>query len=51
MPCPAHPPWLDHSIYTWRRVQIMKWLNEVTLINWIISDSVRYYRACAVYHY
>jgi hypothetical protein len=24
MPCPSHPPWLDHSIYTWRRVQVMK---------------------------
>jgi hypothetical protein len=21
MPCPSHPPWLDHSNYTWRRVQ------------------------------
>jgi hypothetical protein len=24
MPCPFHPPWLDHSNYTWRRVQVMK---------------------------
>jgi hypothetical protein len=25
--CPAHrPPWLDHSNYTWRRVQVMKLL-------------------------
>jgi hypothetical protein len=24
MPCPSHPPWLDHSNYTWRRVQVMK---------------------------
>jgi hypothetical protein len=23
-PCPSHPPWLDHSNYTWRRVQVMK---------------------------
>jgi hypothetical protein len=23
MPCPSHPPWLDHSNYTWRRVQVM----------------------------
>jgi hypothetical protein len=22
MPCPSHPPWLDHSNYTWRRVQV-----------------------------
>jgi hypothetical protein len=26
MPCPSHPPWLDHSNYTWRRVQPMKLL-------------------------
>jgi hypothetical protein len=24
MLCPSHPPWLDHSNYTWRRVQVMK---------------------------
>jgi hypothetical protein len=24
MPCLSHPPWLDHSSYTWRRVQVMK---------------------------
>jgi hypothetical protein len=24
--CPSHPPWLDHSNYVWRRVQIMKLL-------------------------
>jgi hypothetical protein len=23
-----HPPWLDHSHYTWRRVQVMKLLME-----------------------
>jgi hypothetical protein len=22
MPCPSHPPWLDHSNYTWRRVHV-----------------------------
>jgi hypothetical protein len=26
MPCPSHLPWLDHSNYTWRRIQIMKLL-------------------------
>jgi hypothetical protein len=26
MPCPSHPPWFDHSNYTWRRVQVMKLL-------------------------
>jgi hypothetical protein len=24
MPCPSHPPWLDRSNYTSRRVQVMK---------------------------
>jgi hypothetical protein len=24
MPCPSHSPWLYHSNYTWRRVQVMK---------------------------
>jgi hypothetical protein len=24
MPCPSHPPWLGHSNYTWRSVQVMK---------------------------
>jgi hypothetical protein len=24
IPCPPHPPLLDHSDYIWRRVQIMK---------------------------
>jgi hypothetical protein len=22
MPCPSHPPWLDHSNYTWGRVKL-----------------------------
>jgi hypothetical protein len=26
MPCPSHPPRLDHSSCTWRRVQVMKLL-------------------------
>jgi hypothetical protein len=26
MPCPSHPPWLHHSNYTLRRVQVMKLL-------------------------
>jgi hypothetical protein len=26
MPCPSHPPWLYHSNYTWRKVQVMKFL-------------------------
>jgi hypothetical protein len=26
VPCPSHPAWLDHSNYTCRRVQVMKFL-------------------------
>jgi hypothetical protein len=26
MPCPSHPPLLDHSDYVWRGVQVMKLL-------------------------
>jgi hypothetical protein len=26
MPCPSHPPWLDHCNYTWGRIQVMKLL-------------------------
>jgi hypothetical protein len=26
LPYPSHPPWLDHSNYTWRRVQVMNLL-------------------------
>jgi hypothetical protein len=24
VPCPSHPPWLDHANYAWRQVQVMK---------------------------
>jgi hypothetical protein len=26
MPCPSHSPWLNHSNYTWRQIQVMKLL-------------------------
>jgi hypothetical protein len=26
MLCPPHPPWLDHSNYTWRKVEVVKLL-------------------------
>jgi hypothetical protein len=29
MPCLSHPPWLDHSNYTWTKVQAMKLLISV----------------------
>jgi hypothetical protein len=28
MLCPSLPPWLDHSNYTWTRVQVMKRRNK-----------------------
>jgi hypothetical protein len=31
MPCSSHPPWLDHSNYTWRRVQVLKIINIILL--------------------
>jgi hypothetical protein len=27
IPCPSHPPWLDHSNYIWQRIQVMKILS------------------------
>jgi hypothetical protein len=27
--CPSHPRWLDHSNYTWSRVQVMKFLINI----------------------
>jgi hypothetical protein len=35
MPRPSHPSWLDHSNYTWRRVQVMK--------HWCYCDYYYYY--------
>jgi hypothetical protein len=32
MPRPSHPSWLDHSDYTWRRVQVMKFLIGILLL-------------------
>jgi hypothetical protein len=31
MPCPSHPPWLHHSNYVWRGVQVMKLLIMQTI--------------------
>jgi hypothetical protein len=36
--CPAHPPWFDHSNYTWRRVQVMR-----LLINTILSKLLPFH--------
>jgi hypothetical protein len=31
--CPSHPPWLDHSNYTWRKVKVMKYTKTLTCVN------------------
>jgi hypothetical protein len=41
MPCLSHPPWLDHSNYTWRSVQVMKLL--VMQLSPISSHFIRPY--------
>jgi hypothetical protein len=44
MPWPPHPPWLDHSNYTWRRAKdkfciglIIVWSQLSVLISWIVG--------------
>jgi hypothetical protein len=44
MPCPPHRPWLDHSNYTWRRVQVMKLLIMQYLLDLNGDKSVLLYR-------
>jgi hypothetical protein len=52
MPCPSHPPWLDHSNYTWRRVRIVKLPQHIIAYGIAVGEqthirnfsiSVRYY--------
>jgi hypothetical protein len=45
MPCPFHPPWLDHSNYTWRRVQVMKRTLIILIVT--IRDSTQFLKANA----
>jgi hypothetical protein len=33
MSFPSHPPWFDHSNYTWRSVQVMKLL--IMQFSWV----------------
>jgi hypothetical protein len=45
MPCPSHPPWLDHFNYTWRRVQVKNassvvWENDAYTIFWIWDSHI-----------
>jgi hypothetical protein len=55
MPCPSHPPWLDHSNYIWRTIQVMKllvmqfyyfWTHvqiKLNLLdNWLIGQRLTY---------
>jgi hypothetical protein len=37
MPCPSHPTWLDHSNYTWRRVQVMMFISSLFGLNILLS--------------
>jgi hypothetical protein len=41
IPCPSHPPWLDYSNYTLRRVQDMKFLLYSFLQSLLISALFR----------
>jgi hypothetical protein len=49
MNCLCHPSWLDHSNYTWRRVQVMKllimqyMLNVTNTCNWTVCEASRRY--------
>jgi hypothetical protein len=46
MPCPFHPPWLDHSNYTWRGVQVTSTIlifttlkfSNLTYLTWFQSN-------------
>jgi hypothetical protein len=40
MPCPSHPPCLDHSNYTWRRVRVMKLRIMVPYIFKILQSAL-----------
>jgi hypothetical protein len=39
MPIPSHPPWLDGSNYTWRRIQVTKLLAELKITIKKCNDS------------
>jgi hypothetical protein len=41
MPRPSHPSSLDYSNYTWRRVQVMKFLRKGSVAN-LIRGTVEY---------
>jgi hypothetical protein len=49
MPCPSHPPWLDRSNYTWRRVQVMKFL--IMQFSPIAYDLIPFHSTYFLQHY
>jgi hypothetical protein len=44
MPRPSHPFWLYHSNYTWRRVQVMKYMtvshNRLIKVMWFLESEI-----------
>jgi hypothetical protein len=54
VPCSPHPSWLDHSNYTWRRVQVMKFLivrfSPVYYLGNYGRDVLLLRRTCPSYH-
>jgi hypothetical protein len=42
IPCRSHPPWLDHSNYTWRKIQVMKKCLHLHFLNLKIIFSSTY---------
>jgi hypothetical protein len=38
MPCPSHPPWVDHSNYTWQGIQVTKFLTMQFFQSPVISS-------------
>jgi hypothetical protein len=40
MPRPSHPSWLDHSNYTWRRVQVVKLLLQSPLTSSLFGPNI-----------
>jgi hypothetical protein len=62
MPCQSHPPWLDHSNYTWRRVKYPLMRTKISILRCalncaiyvqvplrLVSDSTQDFIACDRY--
>jgi hypothetical protein len=48
MPCPSHTPWLEHTNYTWRRVQVMTQIknSNLQITMWIVRCPPWHWIAC-----